>query len=251
MERILKNLLNILFVLACFLILLSCSENSNDSSRYSAWHGETVTFFNQVWMLSNLDVDHYRNGDPIPQVTDPDEWSKLTTGAWCYYNNDPENDKIYGKLYNWYAVNDPRGLAPVGWHIPSLEEWRQLELILGMSRDEVGLITMVRGSNEGSKLAGNFDLWEDGDLRNNNKFGRSGFNALPGGGRNDYDGLFSNIGSSCVFWSSSERDSTKAFFRALNFKSSNIFASYNDKKFGVSVRCIKDHSFEIDNHFRK
>jgi hypothetical protein len=83
----------------------------------------TTTICDQTWMVKNLDVDHYRNGDPIPQVTDPAAWAALTTGAWCYYYNDPAIGAIYGKLYNWYAVNDPRGLAPVGWHIPTEPEW--------------------------------------------------------------------------------------------------------------------------------
>jgi uncharacterized protein (TIGR02145 family) len=82
-------------------------------------------------MRENLDVVTYRNGDIIPQVTDPSLWSSLTTGAWCYYNNDANNGGIYGKLYNWYAVNDPRGLAPEGWHVPTDEEWETLTNKLG------------------------------------------------------------------------------------------------------------------------
>ncbi|RYY08664.1 MAG: hypothetical protein EOO04_39670, partial [Chitinophagaceae bacterium] len=80
----------------------------------------------QVWTVKNLDVTTYRNGDPIPQVTDPNAWATARTGAWCYYDNDPSNGAIYGKLYNWYAVNDARGLAPAGWHVPSDAEWNTL-----------------------------------------------------------------------------------------------------------------------------
>jgi uncharacterized protein (TIGR02145 family) len=83
---------------------------------------ETVIIGNQEWAVKNLDVSRYRNGDIIPEVKDPKKWANLKTGAWCYYNNDPVNGKIYGKLYNWYAVNDPRGLAPEGFHIPSSDE---------------------------------------------------------------------------------------------------------------------------------
>ena len=83
---------------------------------------ETVRIGTQEWTVKNLDVSTYRNGDVIPEVKDPQKWDNLKTGAWCYYNNDPENGKIYGKLYNWYAVNDPRGLAPKGFHIPSISE---------------------------------------------------------------------------------------------------------------------------------
>ena len=84
---------------------------------------KTIKIGKQKWMAENLNVSSYRNGDPIPQVQDKDEWAKLTTGAWCYYENDVENGKIYGKLYNWYAVNEPRGLAPEGWHISNDDEW--------------------------------------------------------------------------------------------------------------------------------
>jgi hypothetical protein len=83
---------------------------------------ETVLIGNQEWTTKNLNVSKYRNGDIIPEVKDPKKWANLKTGAWCYYNNKPENGKIYGKLYNWYAVNDPRGLAPEGFHVPSKVE---------------------------------------------------------------------------------------------------------------------------------
>ena len=103
---------------------------------------ETIKIDNQVWMKKNLDVSTYRNGDIIPEVKDPFEWSKLTTGAWCYYNNDPENGKIYGKLYNWYAVHDPRGLAIKGFHIPTQKEFSMIK-----SYNEL---------NESNKLLGGF-----------------------------------------------------------------------------------------------
>src|ERR1035437_3981549 len=90
----------------------------------------SVTICSQIWMLKNLDVSTYRNGDAIPQVTDSIQWVNLTTGAWCYYNNNSANGPVYGKLYNWYAVNDPRGLAPVGWHVPSHAEWTELSICL-------------------------------------------------------------------------------------------------------------------------
>ncbi len=89
-------------------------------------YAQTVTIGSQVWASKNLNVSTYRNGDIIPHVQDQNAWAKLTTGAWCYYDNDPSNEAKYGKLYNWYAVNDPRGLAPVGFHIPTHEEWLTL-----------------------------------------------------------------------------------------------------------------------------
>ncbi|MEI7472110.1 MAG: fibrobacter succinogenes major paralogous domain-containing protein [Chitinophagaceae bacterium] len=93
----------------------------------------TIEIGTQKWMSKNLDVAFYRNGDVIPQVTDPTAWAALLTGAWCYYNNDSTQGNKYGKLYNWYAVNDPRSLAPQGWHVPSDAEWTILETTLGGS----------------------------------------------------------------------------------------------------------------------
>jgi hypothetical protein len=99
-----------------------------------------VTIGTQIWSSTNLDLTTYRDGTPIPQVTDPTQWTNLTTGAWCYYNNDPANGAIYGKLYNWYAVvgihdNDPNTpnkiLAPTGWHVPTDTEWTTLTTFLG------------------------------------------------------------------------------------------------------------------------
>ncbi len=96
-----------------------------DNNRYP-----TIIYNDSEWSTKNLEVEHYRNGDVIPQVQDPVEWSKLTTGAWCYYENDTEIGKICGKLYNYYAVIDPRGLAPVGWHVAKLKDYRNLIIFL-------------------------------------------------------------------------------------------------------------------------
>ena len=95
---------------------------------------ESVRIGNQEWMTRNLGVDRFRNGDLIPQVESDEEWKKAGENgrsAWCYYDNNPENGKKYGKLYNWYAVNDPRGLAPKGWRVPTNEEWTTLINFLG------------------------------------------------------------------------------------------------------------------------
>jgi len=183
----------------------------------------TVTICDQVWMVKNLDVTTYRNGDPIPQVTDPSEWAGLTTGAWCYYENNTENGKIYGKLYNWYAVNDTRGLAPQGWHIPGEKEW--LELISFLGGDDLA----------GGKLKAT-TLWESPNTDANNS---SGFSALPGGMRS-YDGRFGFIYKVAGFWSSSENIDDIAWYRALYSTGSDISRYSDYKTFGLSVRCVKD-----------
>jgi hypothetical protein len=126
---------------AAGLIIFNTTTNSLEVRNSSAWAGlstsastavflPTIVIGTQQWQAKNLDVAFYRNGDPIPQVTDATAWASLTTGAWCYYNNDSTQGNKYGKLYNWYAVNDPRGLAPQGWHIPSDTEWTILETTL-------------------------------------------------------------------------------------------------------------------------
>ena len=94
---------------------------------------QTTTICNQVWMVKNLDVDKYKDGTVIPEAKTVEEWvaaGNEGTGAWCYYNFDPTYGAVYGKLYNWYAVNDPRGLAPTGWHVPSAAEWQRLLFVL-------------------------------------------------------------------------------------------------------------------------
>ena len=129
-----KKLLSIVFAA---ILLQSCSTqnpnpNSNGNNTTSL---PSVTICSQVWTTKNLDVSTYRNGDIIPQVTDPTQWANLTTGAWCYYNNDPLLGAVYGKLYNWYAVNDARGLAPSGWHISSSYEWNKIIKCIDVNAD--------------------------------------------------------------------------------------------------------------------
>lgn len=175
----------------------------------------------QVWMKKDLTISTYRNGDRIPQVKDPAKWAALTTGAWCWYNN----DQRYGKLYNWYAVNDPRGLAPQGWHIPSDSEWTALTLYLG-----------------GFDLAGG-KMKETGTAHwlapNAGATNSSGFTALPGGTRY-YLGQFFDAGGYGYWWSSTEADSNAAFYRYLTYFYGAISGTTDYKTNGFSVRCIKD-----------
>jgi len=205
----------------------------------SAVSGETSPFIDD-WSKRNLDVTTYRNGDPIPQVTDPTAWSNLTSGAWCYYNNNPANNATYGKLYNWYAVNDPRGLAPVGWHIPTDDEWQTLEMELGMRQRDAGLTGWQRGTDQGSQLAGNESLWRDGDLKYNRykSFGTSGFDGLPAGYRFD-NGTFLDIGDYAMWWSASVV-LQKAWIRGLNYNNTHVGRGSFSKNYGFSVRLVKD-----------
>jgi uncharacterized protein (TIGR02145 family) len=184
-----------------------------------------VTIGQQVWMTKNLNVATFRNGDPIPQAKTDEEWVKAGENqqpAWCYYDNDPKNEEIYGKLYNWYAVNDPRGLAPEGYHVPTDEEWTQLSDYLG-----------------GEDVAGKKMKSTSGWIENGNGSNESGFNGLPGGFRYD-NGAFNLQGLSGCWWSASEDDSDYAYYRSLSHNDGYLIRFVNFKEEGFSVRCLRD-----------
>nr|MBN2278777.1 fibrobacter succinogenes major paralogous domain-containing protein [candidate division Zixibacteria bacterium] len=199
---------------------------------------ETVTIGSQVWMAENLKVTHYRNGDPIPNVTDSAIWSGLTTGAYCNYENDQGHVATYGRLYNWYAVDDGRNIAPEGWHVPSDAEWKQLEIYLGMSQSEADA-TGFRGTTEGGKLkeAGGTH-WANPNAGATNE---SGFSGLPGGVRYDYGSLFYNLGTYAAFWSSSVGSSGRAWARYLHWYHSQVQRYDYFMHDGYSVRCVRDY----------
>jgi len=186
---------------------------------------EIVTIGSQFWSLKNLDISHYNNGDEIPEVTDNLEWGKLTTGAWCYYENDSNNGLVYGKLYNWYAINDPRGFAPEGWRIPADKDWNKLIKFLGGKNIAGGKMKDVNTSN-----------WLNPNSGASNS---SGFTALPGGYRRK---PFNFIGFWGKWWSSTEYDklSSAAWNITLNSENEYIGLDKDDKMHGFSVRLIKN-----------
>ncbi len=188
-----------------------------DGNAYS-----TVKICNQTWTAKNLNVSHYRNGDIIPQVTDPAIWPTITTGAWCWYDNDSTNyGANYGKLYNWYAVNDPRGLAPEGWHVPSDGEWTILTNCLGGSSVAGGKMKET-GTN----------FWASPNTGATNS---SGFSALPAGLRH-YPGSFEAVGTKVYFWSSANY-----IYRGLDYDLNSVtYRNDGNYNYGFSVRCIKD-----------
>jgi len=182
-----------------------------------------TTICDQDWMVKNMDVSIYRNGDPIPQVSDPSAWSALTTGAWCYYNNDAANEAIYGKLYNWYAINDPRGLAQTGWHVPSDAEWTALETCLGENAG--GKMKTTGTIEEGT------GLWSSPNIGATNS---SGFTGLPGGVR-DNAGAFLEFHRFGFWWSSTEYG-----IRFLRYSDASAGRGSSNKTNGFSVRCVRD-----------
>jgi uncharacterized protein (TIGR02145 family) len=187
---------------------------------------QVVTIGTQQWMKENLNVDTFRNGDPIPEARTKAEWQtayKNATPAWCTYNNDPANGKKYGRLYNWYAVSDPRGLAPVGWHVPSDQEWEELTDYLGGE------------DSAGHKLKALAD-WNSNGYGNNN----SGFSALPGGERFFSDGSFNHLGDIGFWWSSTRRSKYTAWYRGIHYRYTMMVRDNGGMNAGFSVRCIND-----------
>jgi uncharacterized protein (TIGR02145 family) len=195
----------------------------------------SVAIGTQIWSTTNLDVTTYRDGTPIPQVTDPTAWSNLTTGAWCYYNNNSVNGTTYGKLYNWYAVagihdNDPntpnKVLAPSGWHIPTDSEWTTLTTFLGGMSIAGGKMKSTGTTN-----------WLSPNLGATNV---SGFSGLPGGAMTS-NGVFSSLQNDGNWWSISELNMNAATQCYLNYNIVNVILNNNHPKtYGLSVRCIKN-----------
>jgi uncharacterized protein (TIGR02145 family) len=201
---------------------------------------ETIQIGDQEWMAENLRVTHYRDGTAITHVTDNSVWGPLATEAYCIYNNNASNEvDTYGALYNWYAVVDSRNIAPAGWHVPTDDEWKELEATLGMAQSEVDT-EGYRGTNEGSKLAGNADLWFTGALENVSEFGSSGFMALPSGFRYIIYGHYTDMGSNTYFWSTTQRSEYSAWIRHLKSNGSDILRSYDNKDYGFAIRCLRD-----------
>lgn len=237
-------------------------------------YAQTVTIGTQVWMTKNLDVATFRNGDPIPQAKTNEEWEKAGKNeqpAWCYYNNDPANGAKYGKLYNWYAVNDSRGLAPSGYHIPSDAEWTRLTDFLG--GEKVARTKMMSKSGWDSYTTGGFKTcpncvnWNAEYRRkvachtcqdtrylpapevtnSGNGTNTSGFSGLPGGYCDIHmDGHY--IGKEAKWWSSTESTTQFGYPQSAwyfnltrnEYGFDDDLRSQTGKICGLSVRCLRD-----------
>lgn len=186
---------------------------------------QTVKIGDQWWLAENLKVTHYRNGDAIPNVTDAGTWGDLATGAYCEYSNDVNNVATYGRLYNWYSVNDSRNIAPAGWHVPTDAEWQTLVDYLGGSAVAGGKMKEIGTTHWWSPNTGATD--------------ESGFTGLPGGFRGN-NGSYVDMGDHALFWSSTEASSTGALNRTLNSNSSEVHRNGYHKGNGFSIRCVKD-----------
>jgi uncharacterized protein (TIGR02145 family) len=203
----------------------------------------TVKIGDQIWMAENLKVSRFRNGAPIPELKSYKTWAQTydqESPACCYYDNKSKNGKLYGRLYNWFVIEDVRGIAPKGWHVPSDEEWKRLEIHLGFSKKEADA--------DGQRGSGTYVGYK---LRSMSCGGNdaSGFNALPGG-RREHNGWFGGIASVnfsgldrwAAFWTSTDAGGGEAICRyLLDFAPVDSITLDDDRKrFGLSIRCVRD-----------
>lgn len=207
-----------------FMAITLCSFNRLNKKIEENTVFKEIEIGKQVWMAQNLNIDTFNNGDSIPKAKTDVEWllaSQKKQAAWCYTEYDTTNKTVYGKLYNWYAVTDPRGFAPQGWHVPSIDEWKQLIDILGI--------------DAGIKMK-----WGSGWYNNRNGTNLSGFSALPAGYIDDINGLAMLNGMSAIWWSSTEIDTNSASSISLLYINQIPIDDNLGKGFGLSVRCIKN-----------
>jgi len=211
-------------ILPLLIFTASCQSPSTPMRDYDGNSYQTLRAAGMVWSAENLNTAHFRNGDPIREVSDPKEWAAMTTPACCYNANSPENGKIYGRLYNWYAVNDPRGLAPEGWHVATDSEWTKLTESLGGDESAGGALKAT-------------ELWT---APNEGATDAIGFRLLPAGGRRDTDGDFLATGGYSRMWTSTELSPQAAEGRSFVYFDGRVRKGKVNKKTGLAVRCVQD-----------
>jgi uncharacterized protein (TIGR02145 family) len=226
---------NILVYILLIALTTSCANNEVkdvDGNIYP-----TTKIGEQVWMTKNLDVTRFNDGTPIPQAKTDDEWEAAAIfkqPAWCYYENDVTYGTVYGKLYNWYAVNDPRGLAPENYHIPTENDWDKLIFYLD---DKCKFNYEGRQSeNAGGHMKSIEKYWQ---YPNTNADNSSGYNALPSGNRGSM-GMFFGLGFDADYWSATEYDNKESWIRGLWNEGSGVGRTQVDKGKGLAVRCVKN-----------
>lgn len=208
------------FYVSIFLLALTGMALRNSGQDVGS-----VKIGSQVWMLENLDVDRFRNGDAIPHASSEEAWAqagKEGKPAWCYYENNTENGLRHGKLYNWYAAADPRGLAPVGWRVARDSDWREVTDFLG-----------------GEDAAGTKMKKSSGWSEKGNGSNESGFSGLPGGSRN-LRGEYAYGGVAGYWWTSTETDDEMAWYRVIDESPWYVYRTNYSKANGYSVRCVRE-----------
>lgn len=234
-----SGLLNILLIST--IILYGCGkksppEISRETGTVTDIQGNiysTVKIGDQWWMAENLKVKVYNDSSSIIEVkstANDSVWANKTAGAFC------EIDKRYGLHYNWFAINSLKKIAPTGWHIPSDDEWRILEIELGMNEEE-SFKTSWRGKNESEKLMPESSVgWPKNSVYGTNE---SGLSALPGGCRL-FNGMRGEVSTAAYWWSQTEKNNSTAWYRTIAADHKEIFRYYVDKNYGLTIRCVKD-----------
>ncbi|MFN5460427.1 MAG: fibrobacter succinogenes major paralogous domain-containing protein [Bacteroidota bacterium] len=245
-----KTIVSLVGMFSCYCSILNAQE------LYPS-----VKLGSQEWMISNLSIVTFRNGDTIPLAKTAEEWEKAGENgqpAWCYYDNNTLNGEKFGKLYNWYAVNDSRGLAPIGWHIANDKEWKQLSDYIGGEKLAGKKLKSSAGWNtyKGKGTCKNCEKWgaeyKAGNSCNVCKDKRQTSGIFPGDGTDEFgfrslaagyrfgDGYFSKIGEFAGWWTATDAATHYTWSRTLVSKSAQLYRTFYDKEDGLSVRCIKD-----------
>jgi len=196
----------------------------------------TVLIGNQCWMQENLKTTHYKNGVAIPTGLSDAQWQATTSGACADYDNDPANTSAYGKLYNWYAVVDPNGLCPTGWHEPEDWEWNVLVKTIDPSADTTCVPCSQSLTAGGAMKEIGLTHWASPNTGATNS---SGFKGLPGGSRY-YNGPYYYVGSFGFWWSATQKSTSSAYIRYLYYYDGSIARFNSTKDNGYSVRCVRD-----------
>jgi uncharacterized protein (TIGR02145 family) len=196
---------------------------------------KTVDINGQVWMAENLKTESYSNGDAIAFNLTSSQWQSITTGAWAHYDNNPAAACPYGKLYNWYAISDPRGLCPIGWHVPTNSDWNAL--VTSLDQNANTTCTLCNQSNiaGGALKSLGISYWETNVAATNS----SGFSALPSGFRSS-NGSYSNAGFTGFFWTSTDYSVGNAYSRIIYYNTAELRSNGNNKRSGFAVRCVQD-----------
>jgi len=193
----------------------------------------TVVIGTQTWMAENLRTTKYNNSAQIPNITDPTAWMNLTADGYCWYNNNVNNKPTYGALYRWYTIK-AGALCPTGWHVPTDAEFNTLEMFLGLEPAQVD-VWGWRGTDQGSQIKSSTG-WDGGGNGTNS----SGFNGLPGGYRAAASGAFYTMGSLTYWWTATEHDAVRGWYRRVDGTNNDIYKASTSKNGGKYIRCVKD-----------
>jgi uncharacterized protein (TIGR02145 family) len=205
----------------------------------------TVQIGDQCWMKENLKTTRYKNGTPIPIVTDSTEWLETASGAYTWYENNSAWKDLYGALYNGYTTTDPNGLCPGSWHVPTSDEWLALKTYIGGGipphGDELKSCRQINSPLGGNCNTSVHPRWNDYEYNDNYGSDLYGFSGLPGGFR-DFESIFHYIGTGAIWWASTEISPESGWTFGIDYGSGGIVTAYDvNKKDGFSIRCLRDY----------